>query len=282
MYGKIITILFITLFSHLSIANRVDDVETYMKNTESQTIYGPATVQIRDTATIDLIYGQAFIPEEVAVGLFDILGNKIDGLAGIILPGIPGEEEPDDNWGFIAIEIVDNGHISDDDANNIDLSGILDNIKENIKPEANTTVLDWISKPIYESNTHVFSWSYSYVKSPDSYFDMHQAYVLGRTGLIGFTYISDSEERTLREPLVSNMIQSIKYNDGSRYEDYIEGSDKLSSLGLAGLVAGGVVAKKLGLLAIALGFIAKFGKLIFLVITPILIFLKLKKKKSLN
>ena len=109
---------------------------------------------------------------------------------------------------------------------------------------------------------------------------MYQAEVLGRTNTIGFIYAFDSEERALREPLVNNMIHSIKYNEGSRYTDYIEGSDKLSSLGLAGLVAGGVVAKKLGLLAVALGFLLKFGKLIALAIAPILIFLKLKKKND--
>ena len=276
MYFKIMTILFITLLSHFSMASNQDEIGKYLEDTESQTVYGPATVQIRNVATINLIYGQAFMPEEVAVGFIDLLGNKIEGLAGIIVPGIPGEKEPEDNWGLVAIRIFESGHISD--AEDLDLSGILDDIEERSNLES-VKVLDWINKPIYESNSHVFSWSYN-IQTTDKYFDMYQAEVLGREGVIGFTYVFNSKERALREPLVDNMIHSIKYNEGSRYEDYVEGSDKLSSLGLAGLVTGGVVAKKLGLLAIIFGFVVKFGKLIALAITPILIFFKLKKKNS--
>ena len=280
MYFKIMTILFITLLSNSAMANSQDDaIEKYLKETEPLTVYGPATVQIRNIASINLIYGQAFMPEEVAVGFFNVLNSKVDGLAGIIVPGIPGEEEPEDDWGFIALRAFDNGHISDDDAKDIDLSSILDKIKEKNKPESKTKILDWIKQPSYEPNSHVFSWSYN-IQTADSYLDMYQAEVLGRTNTIGFIYAFDSEERALREPLVNNMIHSIKYNEGSRYTDYVEGSDKLSSLGLAGLVAGGVVAKKLGLLAVALGFLLKFGKLIALAIAPILIFLKLKKNNT--
>ena len=57
--------------------------------------------------------------------------------------------------------------------------------------------------------------------------------------------------------------QVASFDAGSRYEDYRSGVDHDSGYGLAGLVAAGVgvaVAKKLGFLALALG----FGKKIIL------------------
>ena len=51
------------------------------------------------------------------------------------------------------------------------------------------------------------------------------------------------------------------YNDGKRYAQYDATTDKAAAYGLAALV-GGVAAKKLGLLAVAAAFFAKFFKLI--------------------
>ena len=51
------------------------------------------------------------------------------------------------------------------------------------------------------------------------------------------------------------------FNDGKRYAQYDASTDKLAAYGLAALV-GGVAAKKLGLLALAGVFFAKFFKVI--------------------
>jgi uncharacterized membrane-anchored protein len=54
---------------------------------------------------------------------------------------------------------------------------------------------------------------------------------------------------------------ALEYKPGKRYEDFNESTDHIAEYGLAALI-GGVVAKKLGLLALAGVFFLKFAKII--------------------
>ena len=126
-------ILFLLMIPTIALANQDQDIEKYIKESESKIIYGPATAPIKNTAKIQLSYGQAYLPEDVTKGLFKLLGkNPKDDLAGLIMPGIPGDKPYADDWGFIALEANDDGHISDDDAKNKDLSTLLDDLRKNI------------------------------------------------------------------------------------------------------------------------------------------------------
>ncbi len=60
-----------------------------------------------------------------------------------------------------------------------------------------------------------------------------------------------------------NMLEATHYNTGKRYEDFLEGTDKLAEFGLAALVTG-IAANKLGLLSMAGVFLLKIWKLIVL------------------
>jgi uncharacterized membrane-anchored protein len=55
----------------------------------------------------------------------------------------------------------------------------------------------------------------------------------------------------------------VQFKDGKRHSDFNEATDKVATYGLAALV-GGLAAKKLGLLAAAGLFLAKFGKFILI------------------
>lgn len=57
------------------------------------------------------------------------------------------------------------------------------------------------------------------------------------------------------------MLASLEFDAGKRYADFQAETDKVAEYGLAALVAG-VAAKKLGLLAMAGVFFAKFAKII--------------------
>jgi uncharacterized membrane-anchored protein len=59
------------------------------------------------------------------------------------------------------------------------------------------------------------------------------------------------------------MLGALNFNDGKRYADFNESTDHVAEYGLAALVLG-VGAKKLGLLAMAGVFLAKFAKVGFL------------------
>ena len=64
------------------------------------------------------------------------------------------------------------------------------------------------------------------------------------------------------------MLSALNFSEGKRYADFNESTDHVAEYGLAALVLG-VGAKKLGLLAMAGVFLAKFAKLGFLALLGI-------------
>jgi len=60
-----------------------------------------------------------------------------------------------------------------------------------------------------------------------------------------------------------DLLGALEFLDGKRYTDFNASTDKVAEYGLAALVLG-VGAKKLGFLAVAFAFLAKFAKVIIL------------------
>ena len=274
-----------------SIQKKIDNSKTiepfseankYLEMNKSKTIYGPARVKIKNSAYMDIIYGQAFIPEDVTREVFKLLGQDTTQLAGAIVPGIPGDKKLKDNWGMIAIKVNDNGHIFDDKAENTDFSELLNSIKKSNQENTSNThsILDWIREPIYNAKIHALSFSFNVLDNSNNYQDIYQIFLLGRTELITFIYAADTKDRYLREPFVNQVMHSIKYEAGHQYEDYEPKTDHLSKIELSNLITGNlVVVKKIGLLSVALDILSKFWKniilLIVLLITVMLILFKL-------
>ena len=71
-----------------------------------------------------------------------------------------------------------------------------------------------------------------------------------------------SDLQEINESL-SDILQSVNFTAGNTYADYKEGVDKKASYGIAGLIAGGVLAKT-GILAKIGIFLVKFSKFIFI------------------
>ena len=256
----------------------LSEANKYLEMNKSKMIYGPARVEIKDTAYMDILYGQAFIPEDVTRGVFKRLNQETAQLAGAIVPGIPGDKKLKDNWGMIAIKVSDNGHIFDDKAENTDFSELLNNIKKSNQENSTSThvILDWIREPIYNAKTHALSFSFNVLDNSNNYQDIYQTFLLGRTGLITFIYAANTKDRYLREPFVNQIMNAIKYEAGHRYEDYESKTDNLSNIELSNLITGSsVVTKKIGSLSVALDMLIKFWKIIIPFSIIILVLFKL-------
>ena len=89
----------------------------------------------------------------------------------------------------------------------------------------------------------------------------YNTYVLGREGYVPLNLITNSSSVEADKPAAHELLAAVKFADGKRYGDFNSSTDKVATYGLAALV-GGLAAKKLGLLAAAGVFIAKFAKLI--------------------
>ena len=229
-------------------------------------VAGPASVAVKDQATLKLPAGYAFIPTPEAGRLLQAMGNRTDdSLAGVVFP--IGQE----GW-FAVIRYINDGHIKDDDAKEWDADELLQSLKDGTE-EANKErkrrgitqmeVIGWTEKPRYDAATHRLVWSASTrdkgTTGTKGLGVNYNTYALGREGYISLNLVTDLDALDKHKPAALELLAALQYNDGRRYADFNSSTDKVAAYGLAALVAG-AAAKKLGLFAVILAFLAKFAK----------------------
>jgi uncharacterized membrane-anchored protein len=228
---------------------------------------GPTTITLRNQATIALPEGYGFIPPKEGAVLMNAMGNQTDdNFLGLIFP------QSEDEW-FVTVDFDPAGYIKDDDAKEWDADELLDNLKEGTeaanehREQVGVTPIEvtrWIEKPNYDASTHRLVWSAEVKDKGSSGEDAginYNTYVLGREGYVSLNLITSAAEVEAHKPAAHELLAAVNFNEGKRYTDFNESTDKVAAYGLAALV-GGIAAKKLGLLA-GLGLmIAKFGKLL--------------------
>jgi uncharacterized membrane-anchored protein len=233
-------------------------------------VSGPASVPLRDQAKIDVPDGYAYVPVKEGKALMEVMGNSIDErFLGLIFP--LAEEA---RW-FVTLDYEESGYVKDDDAKEWDADELLQSLKDgteagNERREAAgfppLKVTRWVEKPAYDATTHRLVWSAEAKlrdeDDPDPSINVN-TYLLGREGYISLNLITSASSVEADKPAAKQLLKAVAFNEGKRYADFVPGSDRVAEYGLAALV-GGIAAKKLGLLAAAAAFFAKFAKLIFI------------------
>lgn len=265
--------------------------EKILKDNEDKTIYGPAIIDLGDQATMSIQHGEAYIPAEIVKKALSAAGNKnLDEILGMIVPGIPGDEPPKDNWGTAVVFFKKIGYVKDTDANKWNHKKILENINKSIEArnkknkELGRPMIEpaiWVDSPTYNPVTHHMRWSILEEKkgSPDSSLVLYTAVALGREGILMFGYGVPKTEYESRKPHAQAMLESIKFKNGKNYSDFNHKTDKVSDFELSSLI-GGLSGKELGILALALALLAKFAKPLAIVIVAISSIKLFRKKKE--
>ena len=239
---------------------------------------GPATIALRDQATLQLPAGHGYLPTREASALMAAMGNAVDdNFIGLVLPVTFFDDAAAaaDRW-MVSVDFDPVGHIADDDARSWNADELLQNVKEGTeaanaeREKVGVTPLEvvgWIEPPAYDAATQRLVWSIEgRDKGAPADADNtvnYNTYVLGRDGYISLNLITSRADIARQKPLAHQLLAAVAYNDGKRYDQYDASTDKAAAYGLAALV-GGVAAKKLGLLAVAAAFLAKSFKFIIL------------------
>lgn len=234
-------------------------------------VSGPVDVPLNGLAVLKLPEGDAFVPQPQAGKLLQAMGNPGTDprLQGLIFP--KGEA----NW-FMTVRYEDSGHIKDDDARDWNADELLKNFKEGTEASNDERqkmgvpaleVLGWAEKPAYDATTHRLVWAMTSreknapANEPQGV--NYNTYVLGREGYFTMNLVTSLAELPTHKPAAHAVLAALNFDEGKRYADYNEKSDRTAEYGLAALVVG-VAAKKLGMLAAAGLFFAKFAKVIIL------------------
>jgi uncharacterized membrane-anchored protein len=237
---------------------------------------GPTDVPIANQATLHLPADRVFIPQPQAGKLLRAMGNPGDHseLAGLVFPKDGGE------W-FATLRYIASGYVKDGDAKEWKADDLLASYKEGTEAAneerqkmgvAPLEITGWAEPPAYEATTHRLVWAMS-SKEKGAPADAGQGvnyntYALGREGYLSLNFITGLKELPAQKPDAQALLGALEFDVGKRYEDFNEATDHVAEYGLAALVLG-VGAKKLGLLAVILAFVAKFAKVIFIAVIGI-------------
>jgi uncharacterized membrane-anchored protein len=231
-------------------------------------VQGPNSVQLKNQAQLALPDGYGFVPRKEGAAVMDMLGNQTDErFIGLIFPRSEAS-----NW-FVTVDYEPSGYIKDDDAKEWDADELLQSLKDGTEASnehrrdigvAEIEVTRWVEKPTYEAQTHRLVWSAEAREKGGQDTDPtvnYNTYVLGREGYVSLNLITNSSTVEADKPAAHELLAAVNFDAGKRYGDFNSPTDKVAAYGLAALV-GGIAAKKLGLLAAAGIFIAKFAKVI--------------------
>lgn len=256
-------------------------LQAAQKAANAALVRGPASVPLRDQATLALPEHFGFIPRKEAGDLMRALGNRIgDEFLGLVVP--LGEDNS--GW-FVSVQYDSSGYIKDDDARHWDADKLLKSLKEGTEAGNEERekigvpaieVTRWIEPPSYTEGSHELVWS-AEARRKDGKGDdptvNYNTYVLGREGYISLNLITSASTVDTDKAAARELLAAAQFNSGKRYQDFNSSTDKVAAYGLAALVAG-VAAKKLGLLALLAVTVVKFAKVIGLALVGAVVAIK--------
>ena len=204
---------------------------------------------------------------------YRVLVEAWGNLEGLTTDGMifPEEYSPldYDSWA-VTLEFEDTGYISDDDALEIDYTELLQTMKSSTR-EVNrqreaaglqtAELVGWAAPPRYDGETHRLYWAkeIDFSDSDENTLNYDMRF-LGRRGVLSMNFVAGISKLAEVEAAAPDILAMPSFDEGSRYENFNPKLDTKSSLGLAGLVAGGagaaVIAKKGGLILL-LAFLKK-------------------------
>lgn len=211
-------------------------------------------------------------PKDSETVLGKIWGNPhTDGTLGMITPK---DFNPlaDESWAVV-LTFTEDGYVKDDDAAKIDYAALLKQMQEGTA-EANKErekagypsiqLIGWAAAPRYDAATHKMYWAKE-IKFGDSaeHTLNYNIRMLGRRGVLVVNAVAGMSQLKQVEAATPQLLAMVDFQDGHRYTDFTEKTDKVATYGLAALVAGGVAAKAGFFKVIWLGILAMKKFVIF-------------------
>jgi uncharacterized membrane-anchored protein len=209
-------------------------------------------------------------PSNARKVMVDIYGNppQVTGGDGMIVP--KGMKFFGGGGWLAELKWKDDGYVKDDDFAKTNFNDMLNEMKEAYKRGSEERVkggygkmelAGWAQQPHYDRTTHKLYYAKLFTTDgPDQQLN-YDIRILGRQGVLELSIMSFASQMSDIEAKAPAILGMVDFTDGNRYADYKPGTDKVAAYGIAGLIAGGVLAKA-GFFKVAILFIGKFFKLI--------------------
>lgn len=191
---------------------------------------------------------------------------------------VPGNVEPFSAEGWaVFLTYLDEGHVDDSDAVEIDYAELLEEMKEGTEaanPERKKAgypelhLVGWAENPRYDSATKKLYWAKELRGEGGSGSLNYDVRVLGREGVLSMNAVAGMDQlRQVREDM-RPLLETAEFNEGYRYAEFNKKTDRMAEYGLGALIAG-AAATKLGLFGKLFAMLLAFKKVIFAVLIAI-------------
>jgi uncharacterized membrane-anchored protein len=191
-------------------------------------------------------------PADTEKVLVDFWGNPRGGRSlGMI---VPAGFDPllAAGWATI-LSFDDDGYVQDDDAAKIDYADLLKQMQKDIA-EANEArlkegyksieLVGWAEPPHYDPATHKLYWAkelkFGGAREHTLNYNIR---MLGRRGVLVLNAVASMDELKDVQAATPALLGMVNFQEGHRYADFNEDTDKVATYGLAALVAGGIATK---------------------------------------
>jgi uncharacterized membrane-anchored protein len=267
------------LFSFLSLTvfakeppDSLQDLKAELKridSIESSLHYKTGTFTLQNgMATLTIPNGFKFLEAAEAKRVLEDVWGNLEGQAplGMIFPESSNASFAE--YAFI-VEYQDMGYVKDDDADKINYTDLLKEMKEDAatsneerKKQGLSTMdlVGWAANPYYDKSKKILYWAKEYkVEGSEEHTLNYDVRILGRKGVLVLQAVAGMSALDSVNKNIAPILSMVHFNGGHKYSDYDSKTDNVAAWTIGGLVAGKVLAK-VGFFAI----IVKFLKFILL------------------
>jgi uncharacterized membrane-anchored protein len=224
-------------------------------------------------ATINVPAGCLYLnPEQSKYMMESIFGNPPSPASlGMLLSDTPSMITGA-RW-IIDFNYNADGHVNDDDAADIKYDELLKQLIEETEAASKERIaqgyesvkmLGWAQAPFYDSKNKKLHWAKELAFGKDEGHTLnYNIRILGREGYLEMNIITGIDMLPEVKKDIDMILGSTNFNEGQRYADFNEDTDKLAEYGIGGLIVGGVLAKT--------GILAKIGIFLLKIIKPLIV-----------
>ncbi len=224
-----------------------------------------------------------YSPTDTQKILEELWGNPPDSSAiGLVMP--TGMSPASPNAWAVILQYEDDGHVSDDDAENINYDDLIKEMKQGVKEASlereeqgygSIELVGWAEEPYYDKATRKMYWAKElrFDDNPETTLN-YNIRVLGRKGVLVLNTVAGMHQLDTIRPRMEEILAATNFSAGNAYDDFNPEVDSLAAYGIGALIAGKVAAK--------IGFFAKFFAILlglkkFAIIGVIGVFALIKK-----
>lgn len=191
--------------------------------------------------------------------------SAAEGTLGMLLPLDP-DPLSGEGWGVV-ITYDDGGYVSDDDAEKIDYASLLKEMQDAVREVSAERVkqgyeamelVRWARQPYYDKSEKKLYWAkvLRFGNGTDETLN-YDIRILGRRGVLNLNAVADLDAMERIDRAAPEILSMVSFNPGNTYAEFNPSMDQVAAYGIAGLIAGGLLAKAgffNGLIALLLAF----------------------------